>query len=209
MVLPSGYKELEYIEGTGTQCVNTGINANNLYGIKMAFSVVGLNSNWQSLISGNLDNFTVGSNQDVTIAYIRIRSAEIMGSANIGNNCELIIKNGTITINGNIASNYANGALGNSGGMVYIFNNSAKSRFSLMRLKSLEMYSSSGGTIRRYIPCENDKGNIGLWDDVNSQFYSNAGTGSFVAGPVVNRGGIFVKVNGVWKQVNNVTVNVR
>ena len=40
-------------------------------------------------------------------------------------------------------------------------------------------------------------------------FYENNGSGTFIAGPVVNLGGIFVKVNGVWKQIDNVTVNAR
>ena len=63
--------------------------------------------------------------------------------------------------------------------------------------------------VRDFIPCKNTGGIIGLWDNVNSQFYTNAGTGAFIAGPEIHEGGIFVKVNGVWKQIDNVTVNVR
>ena len=39
--------------------------------------------------------------------------------------------------------------------------------------------------IRDFIPCQTTDGDIGLWDDVNSVFYGNAGTGTFTAGPVV------------------------
>lgn len=36
--------------------------------------------------------------------------------------------------------------------------------------------------IRDFIPCKNASGEVGLWDDVNSVFYGNAGTGTFIAG---------------------------
>lgn len=57
------------------------------------------------------------------------------------------------------------------------------------QLGSLRVYScqiSDNGTlIRDYIPCKNESGAVGLWDDVNSVFYGNAGTGVFAAGPEV------------------------
>lgn len=40
----------------------------------------------------------------------------------------------------------------------------------------------NGHLIRNFIPCKNTNGVVGLWDDVNSQFYQNVGTGSFIAG---------------------------
>ena len=36
--------------------------------------------------------------------------------------------------------------------------------------------------VRDFIPCKNASGEVGLWDDVNSVFYGNAGTGTFIAG---------------------------
>lgn len=38
--------------------------------------------------------------------------------------------------------------------------------------------------IRDFIPCKNASGEVGLWDDVNSVFYGNAGTGAFTAGEI-------------------------
>lgn len=43
----------------------------------------------------------------------------------------------------------------------------------------------NGTIVRDYIPCQTTAGEIGLWDDVNSVFYGNAGTGTFTAGPVI------------------------
>ena len=39
--------------------------------------------------------------------------------------------------------------------------------------------------VRDFIPCQTTAGEIGLWDDVNSVFYGNAGTGTFTAGPEI------------------------
>ena len=41
--------------------------------------------------------------------------------------------------------------------------------------------------IRDYIPCKNAGGAVGLYDLIGQKFYGNAGTGSFTAGPVVER----------------------
>lgn len=53
-----------------------------------------------------------------------------------------------------------------------------------MNLYSCQIYDN-GTLIRDYIPCQTTAGEIGLWDDANSVFYGNAGTGAFSAGPVV------------------------
>lgn len=39
--------------------------------------------------------------------------------------------------------------------------------------------------VRDFIPCKNPSGNIGLYDVISGEFYGNAGSGSFTAGPVV------------------------
>lgn len=45
----------------------------------------------------------------------------------------------------------------------------------------------NGVLIRDYIPYQNKLGDVGLWDKVHSVFYSNFGTGKFIAGPIVNK----------------------
>lgn len=55
-----------------------------------------------------------------------------------------------------------------------------------MRLYSCKIWKTIAyeGTplVRDFIPCKNASGDVGLWDDVNSVFYGNAGTGTFIAG---------------------------
>ena len=55
---------------------------------------------------------------------------------------------------------------------------------SQIKIYSAKIYQN-GSLVRDFIPCKNAAGIIGLWDDVNSVFYQNAGSGVFTAGPEV------------------------
>lgn len=39
--------------------------------------------------------------------------------------------------------------------------------------------------VRNFVPCKNASGAVGLYDTVGAQFYANAGTGTFTAGPEI------------------------
>ncbi len=49
------------------------------------------------------------------------------------------------------------------------------------RLYSCKMYRK-GALVRDFVPCKNASGTVGLYDLVQSKFYTNAGTGAFIAG---------------------------
>ena len=53
-----------------------------------------------------------------------------------------------------------------------------------MKLYACQIYDD-GTLVRDLIPCQKPDSTIGLWDDVNSVFYGNAGTGTFTAGPEI------------------------
>jgi hypothetical protein len=70
----------------------------------------------------------------------------------------------------------------------YIFcvnESDTRSYSSAMELYNFKLYDN-GTLIRDYIPCRRKSDNVlGLYDVVNNQFYTNAGTGVFIAGPEV------------------------
>ena len=76
-----------------------------------------------------------------------------------------------------------------------------------MKLYSCQIYDNDT-LVRDYVPCQKPDGTVGLWDDVNSVFYGNAGTGTFTAGPVVASPSIFVNIDGIWKPINHIYVNI-
>lgn len=178
------YSWLNYIESTGTQYINTSIAENLVYGIEMDCIVTGLATNWQSLLSGTLDNFTIGSvDTSKTSFYLRLRTEEICRPTGMFSDKAntISIKNGLVHLNGNHVGTYTHGALSTAGGALYIFANNALSRYGIMRLYRLKLYNSSGNMIRDYAPC-NYGGSIGLFDKVTNTFHNNAGTGSFKTG---------------------------
>ena len=219
MSLPSGYTRLEYIESTGTQYIDTGLSSPEGCRVKTKISYTSLSGSL-SMIFGSHDatspyyrNFLAATSSAQEIgAY----DTEDFGSpvANMIYEIDVNTKSGEIgcvingnkyTINQSIAPSAKRSALSN-----YLFALHYPGGLfpAKMKMWVCAIYINNV-LVRDFIPCKNTGGIIGLWDDVNSQFYTNAGTGAFIAGPEIHEGGIFVKVNGVWKQINNVTVNVR
>lgn len=61
---------------------------------------------------------------------------------------------------------------------------SEPNEFSSAKIYSCQIYDNDS-LVRDYVPCINNDGTIGLWDDANSVFYGNAGNGTFTAGPEI------------------------
>ena len=53
-----------------------------------------------------------------------------------------------------------------------------------MRVYWFKIYDN-GTLARDFVPCKNASGAVGLYDTVDGQFYANAGTGTFTAGPEI------------------------
>ena len=66
----------------------------------------------------------------------------------------------------------------NSGSAV---DTSSLGNYASMKLYSCKIYNN-GTLVRDFVPVKNSSGTIGLYDLVNSAFYTNAGSGTFTAG---------------------------
>ena len=184
------YSWLNYIEGTGVQYINTGIAENAAYGVEMECLVTGMATNWQSLLSGTLDNFTIGSvDANKNSFYLRLRTTEVCRPSGMYSDQKntISIKNGAVYLNGNHVGAYTHGALSTATGTLFVFANNALSRYGKMRLYRLKIYDANGNASRDFVPC-NFGGSIGLFDNVTQAFYGNAGTGTFMYG---NKGGSY------------------
>lgn len=219
MSLPSGYTRLEYIESTGTQYIDIGFIPNQDTRIDMvacptSVADAGGGSSFipygsaQAYNSRAFECYTVSAQYEFNYGttYKNIGNAAIGQKVVIThnkNNVSLSINDGPLLTMSFIYSSFTT---------PYTMTLFGTHRSSIL-CGHQKIYScqirDNGNLIRNFIPCKNTNGVVGLWDDVGQLFYENNGSGTFVAGPVVNRSGIFVKVNGVWKQIDNVTVNVR
>lgn len=216
MALPSGYKRLEYIQSTGTQYVNTGFVPDQDSRIVLSVYFPIQNSNQFLFGARNDSNGTstmrsFSLNVYNTFYRTHYNSKWIDYSSSISFSEKFVVdKNKNVTtLNGeNVVSHtYAEFKSPVKLTLLAVNTNGTISGYAIAKLYSCQIYDN-GTLVRDYIPCQKPDGTIGLWDEVNSVFYGNAGTGTFIAGPVVTSPSIFVNIDGIWKPINNIYVNI-
>ena len=191
--LPGGYTELEYIQSSGTQCINTGFKPDQnarlvmdatllsttsayLYGCRGG-SGENYNNRFGVLYNGSLMRSDFGAGNGVTFSSTIAANTRYTFDQN-KNVCKIgteIVTNSEETF----TSLYPILMFGvNEGGV--------NSYLCSMRLYSCKIYDN-GTLVRNLIPAKDSSGTIGLYDTVNSAFYGNSGTGTFDAGAEVGK----------------------
>ena len=180
--LPAGYTEVEYIEASGTQFIDTGFVANQDTKIIVSYNataegfVFGGEVGWGN---GSFDVHTRG------VAY----GNESVNPVNVFNT-DIVT-----TLDKNVFSNTAGQSHTFGAGKtfstqytvcLFTTNRSGNNQeFMSGRIHYCKVYDN-GTLARDFVPCKRDNdGSIGLYDLVGGHFYGNAGTGTFIAGSVV------------------------
>lgn len=197
--LPSEYTELTYIEGTGTQYINTGyiLKANDKVELK---TNVTAHPHQFELVFGackggfryNAYNLFCRYNNANTFTYTRTGAEANTGIfCDLGVDYRIVTQGNRITINENITT--VGGTINDCINPCAIFTvnekdgsgfTAATAATSSMRLYYFVI--TSGETVTFYgVPCSRD-GVVGLYDFVSNAFLENVGTGSFIAGGVVD-----------------------
>lgn len=189
--LPSGYTELEYLESTGTQYINTKYTIQTGDTIELLGQLTELfndNTFFESTTS-NYYRCVVNGLSDGKIRYTagNEKYKDTSVSYGVGTDIEVII-NSNLTVNGvNLGSIirekqscpvclFAGNDIGNG----------TVKRYGKVRIKRFKITNSSGVVQLDYIPARrNSDGEIGLYNAVNGVLETNAGTGTFVAGPAL------------------------
>lgn len=184
--LPEGYTELEYIESTGTQYIDTGIKPNWATRVvcDARFSVQTTGA-W---LFGARDGNAINSYGFLTYKG-KYRS-------DFGSNVSPLLSEiygPDIHVDKNGKDTYVNGNLLHSGDSQEFYSSynlciganmsaGAVSGFGKARHKSYRIYEEDV-KVREYIPCKDTEGSVGMYDLVTESFFYNAGSGFFVAGP--------------------------
>lgn len=218
-LLPEGYVQLEYIESSGTQYIDTGINADSELKLYMDIQWTGGSTNYQNCFgaistadgnkrfhfnptSENVISAQIGTNDTSVFVYdghnYKTRFQAIVDVPNL--NITTWVNN-TIQTRGLVTQYSDNFDLGitfwlfQRHGIVYpcylrVY------RFTMYRLDNL---------VRDFIPCCRKSDNaFGLYDLVNNVFYINQGTGTFIAGSQLSNENNTVKI---YKEDNKVEAN--
>ena len=187
--LPVGYTEVEYIESTGTQYIDTGIPGTTAYGLYFEFMPTSLSGNFQNYLTGYTDDITIGAYGSLDKCFVRFRrqeiSHELPASLTQFNRVEML--NGTLTWNNLTFNITADVSLGMLDDTIYLcLNKYYPNIIAACKIKILRLYDNTNSLLRELIPCYRKSDNKpGLYDLVNNQFYTNQGTGEFITGPEV------------------------
>lgn len=191
--LPSGYTQLEYIESSGTQYINTGfvpspdtravIDAQITVQTVATAAYLGERSGSGGTDKTAYELWSMSTGRNVSSDFFGNRVSKTMSTIGIR---MLIDKNkASVTINGNTITNSA--AAGTATLPIFLLasNDKGTAAYGIAaKLYSCQLYGN-GTLVRDFVPCKNASGAVGLYDTVKGQFYANAGTGTFAAGPEV------------------------
>lgn len=194
--LPYGYEELEYLESSGTQYINTGV-------------YLGINSTVfiSATVQGKGDIGMVYSfDQDYYGSYMQ-DNGSMFKAANLGTNSSNSL------VKTNVSSRWTSTASGFTS--IHTIGEETSSEYTSTRSYGLNNYitlfkaaawdaansywsgriyrcsiSKNNTLVRNLIPAKRTSDNVlGLYDTVSNTLLTNAGTGTFIAGPVVAIGG--------------------
>ena len=191
-ILPTGYTQLDYIESTGTQYINTGITPDTTLEFDTTFNT---SNNLSMSNYGCIFGSRVGSgNKDIQLTTYSefgysgtIRWGNTYGgNAYLSNNTKINVKlknnkyyvdneeKQSITIDASNTYNIFIFAL-DAGGTV--------SQYGKLKLYTFKLWKN-GSLVRNFVPCKNASDEVGLYDLASETFFANAGTGTFTAGDV-------------------------
>lgn len=194
------YTELEYIESTGTQYIDTGVNGagtlrfevdcatNNDVSSSNFGTIFGLrsNSNYDSAYDYALNTYPAtegGSFQSGKANKAICVNPEFI----TGERCKISYLGDIFTSSNGTKTSYAASDFTSSYNITVFAKNVAGTikEYGKTIIYSLKLYSEST-LIRNFIPSKrNSDSVIGLYDLVTSTFFENAGTGTFIAGPEI------------------------
>ena len=186
------YTPIEYLESTGTQYIDTGIQQ-SLYAADLV-----VKATFQYNVNTG-EKWLMGVSASTYYMPLLVRAGYFQ--SNIGNGgtdiqtqtvdtnkhtmiCDSVNK--TITIDNTQYLYTSNSA--NISKNIYLFglnNNGNAHGLSNLKLYEISFYTGYGDLIRDFIPVLDGAGIPCLYDKVERKFYYNSGTGDFIAGPVI------------------------
>lgn len=178
--------ELEYIRGTGTQYINSGLTVSNALRVKCRVSIEGVCWIFGGRTGGNNKQFSVYQQASTNIrwgyANASVDKTNSYGAHDIDFNQNAVYFDGAL-LHTFAASTFSSPSPLYIGTSSIYENGTPASQCLIGNIYAFQVYVD-GILVRDYIPVR--KGNVGyLYDRVSGKLFGNAGTGDFVLGPYV------------------------
>ena len=195
----ANYIPIEYLESTGTQYIDTGNPA--VYGHRYILTVKYLTTQYEMRIAGSLateNGIYIGI--DSSQLMFRVVRQPNIKVATVENNkiyrYDLLLYpgNNTCKITDLTTSNIHESSTSENSGLntnnIYLFDVNyngvaLKLTNNNLRIYDYKVLSSTGEVLVDMIPVLDQYGTPCMYDKVEKKFYYNAGTGQFIAGPVI------------------------
>lgn len=195
--LPNEYQEVEYIQSTGSQYIDTNVLSNVIgrFYLNAQFTEISDEING-SINSGVALDIGIISNQ----FFLRNgapNDVAVSADTNI-HEFEVDTINSKCYIDGTVVSTKS-GTKPNFNLYLFARNNESlgtttTAYFCKEKLYSCKLYDLSNTLIRDFIPCYRKLDNtVGLYDLANNVFYANQGAGVFLMGAEVNKADVNLK----------------
>jgi len=198
--LPAGYTEVEYIESSGTQYIDTGLTPNNSLNIDMKVydtsytqnsGIIGIYTS----ISGTVRRLFFGKESSTTCNFGYLGNfyslnANLDSLKSVQIDCQSGIQ--TVKIDGTTYhTGTISGILSFSQTLpLFARKNIVDSTETIVKTSCKISYvtiTNNNVLSRIFIPCYRKSDSVaGMYDMVNKVFYTNSGTGTFLVGPDVN-----------------------
>lgn len=178
--LPDGYTQLTYLEGTGTQYIDTLIKPNSNTTLEVKFSTSERYYNGISVVDLGWQTTGFGIGGNAFQWGTTVNSSQSWGD---GNQHTVVVSPSGVTLDGSSIATFSNSSWSIDYNLpLFALNRSGEiqefSKSKIYYCKILE----NGTLVRHYIPCKSPSNELGMFDIVNSTFYTNIGTGTFVGG---------------------------
>lgn len=193
--LPSGYTQLEYIESTGKQYIDTGFVLDNNTRVTMDVQLNQPSSGMNYWIfegrvsssSASKGVFFYGAgngNNQWNADYNGSSKRYAFSGIGINDRLSVDYDKNVISINGQ-SHTFGQEIFESNCTLALLANNTGGTvgNYSPSTLYSCGIYDN-GTAARNFVPAKRDSdGAVGLYDTIGQSFYANAGTGEFIAGP--------------------------
>lgn len=191
-MLPTEYQQIDYIESTGTQYIDTGVILTEQHGVRLLFKPTAKNSSvvFGSRTSATANNFAVllsteNNAFNTVVDFYNYQKNRLQQTVEL--NTPVLVDMDNLSLSVNEKSVDINTyAPFTTPGSALIF--SGAGNFPWTTKASMQLYECvilENGTVRKqFIPCyRKSDGVAGLYETIERRFYTNAGTGTFIKGP--------------------------
>ena len=191
--LPDGYTKLKYIQSSGTQWINTGIALNTATDdIELVFeadSYTGGNSLFGARTSttSNVYSFAIASSLKYRVGWGASSPTLDIDADTNKHTLKIEHNGGVFKVDGVTIATQGNTSIvtPTTAGLFAIHaTTSTKVYYGRTKIYEYKMLRN-GKLTQHMIPAKDSNNVAGMWDTVTKTFFTNAGTGSFTAGPVV------------------------